>query len=300
MGGMVSGKIASFFVEKNLKEGRGLGSYSQIKKHFVICGWKRGMDKIVKDVLNYNTGQLNASEVIIITDADQHFIDGFRNTSGFEKIKIIRGESSDEKVLRRANVTKAEKVMVLASDVDDANPKEIDSKAIMTVMTIKNITKGIYVIAELLDKNYEKYLKLAGCDEILLSHEYSRILLANSSASSGMSHIVYDILDADSPAAITTKDIPREYINKTFQELSEFFSTKNKILIGVLENTGNAFQMKKEALREAQKSPDISMIVKNLQESKNIEINKPMINPSTEYVVNRHSMAIIIESREAV
>jgi len=300
VGGMVSGKIASFFVEKNLREGRGLGNYSQMKKHFVICGWKRSMDKIVNDVLLYNSENLTPSDIIIITNVDQHFIDNFRNTPGNEKVKIIKGESFNEEVLARANIKNAMKVMVLATDVGVEKPDEIDSKAIMTVMTLKNIVKGIYVIAELLDKSYEKYLKLAGCDEILLSQEYSRILLANASASSGMSHIVYDILDAQTPAAIATKKIPDSYDSKTFKELSEYFSSRKKILIGILENTGNAFTMKKEALREAQKSPDISMIVKNLKEAKDIQINRPLINPGDNYELKSHDMAIIIESREGV
>jgi voltage-gated potassium channel len=298
MSGMISGKIASFFVEKNLREGRGLNTYSKIKNHFIVCGWKMNMDKIIDDILLYNKETLLPSNIVIITNAEQHNVDNFRNKEGFDKIKIIRGESSDEGVLNRANIKKASKVMVLASDAENEKATEIDSKTIMSVMTIKNISKEVYVIAELVDKSYKKYLELAGCDEILLSHEYSRILLANSSASSGMSHIIYDILDANTSAAISTREIPENYINKPFGDLIGYFGEKNNILIGILENTGNAYTMKKEALREAQKSPDISMIVKNLKESKKIQINKPLINPSQEYVVKNHDMAIIIESRE--
>lgn len=55
--------------------------------------------------------------------------------------------------------------------------------------------------------------------------------------------------------------------------------------------------MKKEALREAQKSPDISMIVKNLKDAKEIQINRPMVNPGDEYVISKYDMAIVIESR---
>lgn len=295
--GMISGRIASFFVERNLREGRGLGKYSELRKHFIICGWKRGMEKIIKDILLYNP-ELDPADIVIICSVKQQFIDEFRQISGNEKIKIIRGDSSSEEVLRRASLRQAQKVMVLASDMDSEKPSETDSKTIMTVMTLKNITKEVYVIAELIDKNYERYLTLAGCDEILLSSEYARILLANTSSSSGMSHIVYDILDAQTPAAIATQDIPEEFLNQPFSALTGYFAEHKKILIGILENTGNAFKMKKEALREAQKNPDISMIVRNLKESKHLEINKPLINPSKDYVIKKHDMAIIIKSRE--
>ena len=40
--GVITGNIASFLVEKQLKEGRGLKGM-KLKNHFIICGWKRDM-----------------------------------------------------------------------------------------------------------------------------------------------------------------------------------------------------------------------------------------------------------------
>ena len=52
------------------------------------------------------------------------------------------------------------------------------------------------------------------------------------------------------------------------------------ILIGLLENTGNFYARKKEALNEAQKTADISRLVGNLQTVKELKANTPVLNSS--------------------
>jgi voltage-gated potassium channel len=70
----------------------------------------------------------------------------------------------------------------------------------------------------------------------------------------------------------------------------------NSILIGILENTGNIFHRKREALREAQKTPDITRLVANLQAVKELRGNQPVFNPGPDYVIKLNSRAILIRS----
>jgi voltage-gated potassium channel len=63
-----------------------------------------------------------------------------------------------------------------------------------------------------------------------------------------------------------------------------------------LENTGNFFMRKKEALEEAQKTPDISKLIDSLKMVKTLLPNLPVINPEPEYEIKKYTKAIIIES----
>ena len=47
--GMVTGRIASWLVEWKIKEGSGLATQKKTKGHFIICGWKQEMARILKD-----------------------------------------------------------------------------------------------------------------------------------------------------------------------------------------------------------------------------------------------------------
>jgi voltage-gated potassium channel len=65
-------------------------------------------------------------------------------------------------------------------------------------------------------------------------------------------------------------------------------------VIGLLENTGKIYDRKKEALSEAQKTPDISKLVENLQRVKEITPNYPVLNPGDDYIIKNNSKAIVV------
>ncbi len=70
------------------------------------------------------------------------------------------------------------------------------------------------------------------------------------------------------------------------------------LLIGILENTGSPNAMKMEALREAQKTSDVSALVTNLQNVKGLVVNRPVFMPGDDYKLQAHSRAIILERKE--
>jgi len=186
-------------------------------------------------------------------------------------------------------------VLILADTFDSGAVSEVDSKSVMTVLTIKAMAKNVYTTVELLDRKYENYLKQALCDEILFSRDFSRQMLANTTAINGMSHIIHDLL-SQTNSKLSTCGIPDEFLGKTFGQYKEAFNAfQNTILIGILENTGFPNMIKMEALREAQKTSDVSRLVNNLQKVKEIEINRPVLVPSEDYVIQKHSQAIILE-----
>ena len=168
----------------------------------------------------------------------------------------------------------------------------------MTVITVKAISKTVYVAAEILDAKFRRYLQSANCDEIILSSEYNRSLIANASAGTGLSHVVSELLNVKAEVGINTYDIPRDFIGKSFKELFDYYHRKDgSLLIGILENTGNFFIRKKDAIREAQKTPDISKLVDNLMVVKTLVANHPVINPKSDYVLQKYSRGILINGR---
>ena len=71
---------------------------------------------------------------------------------------------------------------------------------------------------------------------------------------------------------------------------------ENGILVGVLENTGNIYQRKREALRMAQRTPDLSRLIANLQDVKKLKGNHPVFNPGPDYEIKPYSRAILIQT----
>ncbi|OHD63034.1 MAG: hypothetical protein A2176_09450 [Spirochaetes bacterium RBG_13_51_14] len=294
--GVVTGNIASALVEKTMKEGRGLKDI-KLKKHFIICGWKRDMHDVLNHIMEKNKNFL-PSEFVLINTADPAEIDTLRSDRKFAHINFIHGDYIDERVLNRANLKEAARVVVFADRLVQGSVQEVDSRTVMTIITIKSISKSIYTCAEILDEKFERYLRFSNCDEIILSTEYNRSIIANASAGSGISHVISELLSVNADVSITTQDVPKKFIGKTYGELFDHYLERSRtILIGMLENTGNFYTRKTEAIREAQKTPDISKLVDNLKDVKQLVANMPVINPAPDYVIARYSRAIIIEGR---
>lgn len=268
-----------------------------LKNHFIICGWKRDMASVLSSIMEKNREFL-PSEYVLINSADPEEIENLKSDSRFSPINFIRGDYIDERVLSRANLGRAARVIVLADRLVQGSVQEVDSRTVMTIITIKSISKTIYTCAEILDEKFERYLRFSNCDEIILSSEFNRSIIANASAGSGISQVISELLNVNADVTIGTQEIPGKFIDRTYGELFDYYMGRNRtILIGILENTGNFYTRKNEAIRDAQKTPDISKLVDNLKVVKQLMANLPVINPATDYRINRYSRAIIIEGR---
>lgn len=292
---LFSANLASALTTKKIMErlrGRGTAMLQRQKGLFVICGWKKNMEGLVKNILQLNH-EITADDIVILADISEEEINKFKLDLSLTKINFVQGEYHNESVLRSVNLTGSKKIMVLADY--HGNETETDSRTVMAVITIKAIAPRAYICAEILNSNYENYLKMAMCDEIIHIKEYSRILLANASCSVGIAHIIQDLLDTETDAFLLTEKIPDQFLEKTYGEYRQYIVNNTKdTIIGILENTGTLFDMKRYAIREAQKVADMTKLVTNLNHLKKLEGNKPRLNPAADYIIPKNSMAIFI------
>ncbi len=293
---LLSGTFASVFVESNTRARRGLMDFPKLSEHIVICGWKNNMSDIVRDILQLSE-KITADKIVIVSNIDSEKIEALKELPELKKVKYIRGDYFSEDTLNRANIRDAVKAIVLADTFESSGSSEADSKTVMTVITIKAMARDLYVCAELIDKKYESYLRNAMCDEILFPRDLNRQMLAGTTITNGLANILNDLVsNLESDTHINTIAIPDQYIGTDFGSLKISMTADNsRILIGILENTGSPNKVKMEAVREAQKTPDISKLVTNLQLVKELSINKPVFIPSDDYIIQKHSRAIVIE-----
>jgi voltage-gated potassium channel len=292
--GAVTGKIASFLVDQQLKKGKGLLKLKSLQNHFIICGWKNDFENIIDGIIASNP-EFDAAEMVLINNAPSEYMEIFIDKPKYKLINYIHGDFIDEAILERAKIKTAKRALILADRSEDSNPMEIDSRTILAVMTINKLNRNIYTVAEILDENFEKYLHMSHCDEIILTRQYERSLLVNASSGTGVTHVVRDLLNINNKQKISILSLPESFIGGDFKKAFDYYlGEKKAILIGILENTGNFYARKKEALNDAQKTPDISKIVENLQKVKELKANNPVLNPGLDYIIKNNSMAIVV------
>ena len=215
--GMVTGRIASWLVEWKIKEGSGLSTQKKTKRHFVICGWKHEMSRILKDILVVNP-EFSDEDLVLVSLVDPAEVENLRAEPELRDIRFVRGDYVDETVLYRANIKQAARVLILADTSTQASVQEIDARAVMAVLTVKGLSKDIYACVEIIDSKFRRYLENVHCDEILLSREHNRILLANTASASGISHVVHELIDVER-GRLATWEVPARFVGDTFGNL---------------------------------------------------------------------------------
>ncbi|WP_407436108.1 ion channel [Treponema sp.] len=290
--GALSGKFASFLLDRQQKKDRGLLKMTKMKNHFLICGWKPNFEKILEGVLAANP-EISAEDIVLLNNAALSEIEVIQSKEKFKSINYLRGDFTDEQTLIKAQIKTAERVLILADASENYSTLEIDSRTVLAVITIKNLNPKIYCVAEINDSKFEKHLSLAHCDEIILTKDYEQNLLVQASSGKGMSHILRELISEDTESGIVLASIPDKFVGVTYGEYRRSLKTKD-ILVGILENTGNFYIRRQEALAEAQKNPDMEKIVSNLRKVKTLKSNIPVFNPDDEYIIPDSSKAIFI------
>ena len=295
--GIVTGKIASVLVERRIKEGRGLTEAHKMKGHFVVLGWKSDIPLLIQGLLDAHAG-LVPERLVLVNLAGEMANDELRGR--FAGLVYIHGDPIDPAVLARAHLANAAKVLVLADESGERTDQERDGRTVMIALNIENVAPEVYTCAEVLDRKYVDYLRLAHCDEIILSREYGRFLLVGASTSAGLSSVFHDLLDFADARSLSTVPVPDRLVGCSFGELSAHVRKETGALaIGLLENTGRPRAIKRDALRAAQKTEDVATLLENLRVVKGLVSNKPVLNPPDDYPVAPHALAIVI-GRSAV
>lgn len=290
--GALSGKFASFLFDRQQKKDRGLLKMNKIKNHFLICGWKPNFERILEGILLANP-EIPPEKIILLNNSSQNEMEKIKAHSRFKNINYIHGDFTDEDTLLKSQIKTAERALVLADNSENFSNLETDSRTVLAVITIKNLNPKIYCVAEIIDSKFEKHLSLAHCDEIILSADYGQNLLIQASSGKGMSHILRELISEENDSGILICDIPSKFVGNNYGEYRLSLNTSD-ILIGLLENTGNFYSRRKEALAEAQKNPNVEEVVNNLKKVKSLKSNLPVFAPKDDYIIPKNAKAIFI------
>ncbi|MHC5537782.1 potassium channel family protein [Singulisphaera rosea] len=221
LAGLFTGTVASILVENQLR--RRDVSHFEMDDHLVLCNWgPRGLawirevhSKIIQD---------KRPVVIIHDDTEQIDLPDKQDDAAFNDVYIVRGDPTNEVILRRARVSTAHSVVVL---LDDRQGDYADGKSILTCIAIRDITKGSglpNIAVECRNPENRHRLLRAGADEIISSDELGLRLLARTAIYHGMTRVYQELLTVGRDAnEMYLFPIPEELVGRDFVEISSMF-----------------------------------------------------------------------------
>lgn len=221
LAGLFTGTVASILVEHQLRR-RDVSHY-EMDDHLVLCNWgPRGLawirevhSKIIQD---------KRPVVIIHDETEQIDLPDKQDDAAFNDVYIVKGDPTNEIILRRARVTTAHSVVIL---VDERQGDYADGKSILTCLAIRDLCKGSQqpnVAVECRNPENRHRLLKAGADEIISSDELGLRLLARTAIYHGMTRVYQELLTVGRDAnEMYLYPVPQELIGRDFVEISSMF-----------------------------------------------------------------------------
>jgi voltage-gated potassium channel len=292
---LLSGTIASIFVDKKIREGKGLEDVN-VKNHIVICGWNQNTENIISCLITLR-GSLKES-IVLINEMDPEQFQSLKIKYPDIDLRFVRGDYTNENVLKRASVNNAKAALILLDTTGKSTLANVDERTIIAVLAIKSLNPDIFTSAELANATNEQHLRRADVDDIIVNGEFNGFILASSTVSPGVPYLIKELLSLKGKNSIMQIEIPAAFIGKTFYELSEYFAKNNKgILIGILS------EEKKMTLDDilSDDSSGIDAFIKRKFQEAEIDLleeekeeMKIKINPGADYCLKDTDWAFVI------
>ncbi len=229
--GILTASIATIFIENRLMENKGMKA-TDVAGHFIICGWNYRGEEIVRELRR--DPKSRDAYIVVLAEIDEKPMDD-------DKLWFIRGEVNRE-TLDKANLSKAEAVIVLADDkLSDAYSK--DAKTILHTMAIKKRCPEIYVCVELMDQKNLEHCEMVGADEIIVTGEISTNLLVQASLDHGVTRVVSDLVSNRHGMELYKIKVPAELAGKSFFDvMCEMKKTHGVLCVAAEDESGRQFQ----------------------------------------------------------
>jgi voltage-gated potassium channel len=292
----LSGTIASILVDRKIREGKGLQEVN-LRSHAVICGWNATAERILEGLGHlYRGGQRG---VVLVNEMDPEAFQGLSARHPDMDLRFVRGDFSNEKVLRRASIQTAKTAIILA-DTAARSGAAIgpDERTILTALAVKALNSEVNTVAEVIDGENEQHLRRANVDEILVNGEFNGFLLSSAAVAPAIPLVTKELLSFESPNFLKQVAVPMGYVGKTFGELSEhFMSSGAGVLIGLLSEE-NKMSLD-DILSEGSSAIDAFIKQKFAEAELDVfegerEELRIRLNPGRDYVIRDNEAAFVI------
>jgi voltage-gated potassium channel len=222
--GMFTASIASIFVEKKLKEDRGMHTYD-FSNHIIICTWHHGTPEIIKE-LRSDT-RIADSPIVLLAELETKPIND-------PNLYFIKGAVSEEN-LKKANIEKAQTVIILGDDKLEANAR--DAKVVLSTLTVEDINPNVYTIVELVNENNARHCQRAKADEIIVGSEFSCRLISRAATDHGISKVISELLSSRKGEDIYKVRVPKILADKPFLEVFTYMKKENGSIVLAIQES---------------------------------------------------------------
>jgi len=295
---IITATISSIFIEKKIKEGKGLEAVKE-KGHIIICGWNEYGEKVIDGLVHGGKGA--SSKIVLVSELERDDVQTIQYRYKDHDLHFVRGNFVKEDVLARANLQRAASVIILA-DVSGGNRiQNADERTIFGCMAVKSMASKIRLCAELINEENREHLRRTNVDEIIIRGESAGFLLAKSALSPGVTDTIRLLLNNKDENKLWRIQVPQKFIDKTFGELSSHMREKYGALTMAVIREEEKISLD-DILSDDSTFID-QFIKRKFEESGKDFFGKRddiavTLNPSDDFALSRHDWIVIISKEK--
>ncbi|MBI5969288.1 MAG: NAD-binding protein [Deltaproteobacteria bacterium] len=291
---LVTATVASVFVEKKIREGKGLETV-KFRDHVVLCGWNNHAEEVIEGLLR--SMPVKKLSLVLVNELSEEEVETLKYKYQPHDFKFLRGDFAHEDVLARANIAQARSAIILADTSGQHSLEKADERTIIGTLAIKSLAPEVETCAELLNPENRQHLRRASVDEIVVRGEHIGNLIASATASPGLPRVIFSLLSPEEENNLWKVEIPSRFIGKTVADLSAYFKKEHKALLIALlrERKGLAL----ESILTDDYSAIDQFIKRKFEEAEKDYLGKKdrivvTLNPADDVILAEDDSAVVI------
>ena len=201
---IISGEINKYFKTRRI-----MGAIEKLNAHVIICGYGRNGQQAA-ETLGYH-----GLQYVVIENDNKRVEDALAE---FPELLIVHGDSTDDDVLRKAGISKAQ-ALICALPVDAQN--------VFIVLSARSLNPDIQIISRASDSNTYPKLKKAGANSVIMPDKIGGTHMATLVSKPDVIEFI-DYLSGEEGEAIHIESVSYDQIPEGIRghSLSEIMSWK--------------------------------------------------------------------------
>lgn len=229
--GMVTAELVSILVGKFSRKGKPVLKpiNGEMENHIVILGKNSHLDYIIRQVFTAFSGDYYILVVSRIADEINITI-----PEVYKRVVVVPGDPLHPEVLKKADIDKAARVIVLPEGRADDDYAVIDNKSLMKTIAVNSLNPDVPITIQLGCSKTLKYTEILENSDFIVSSSYMEKLISQGVLNPGVTQI-YRSLMTFSPDSNEFYKIrmPRCFEGKDFNDAQRYFFENEQSIIPV-------------------------------------------------------------------
>ena len=200
---LLTGVFSAFMVKRirlNMK-GNPM-ELEELEDHIIICGWNRSGHLIVEEFQSEDTQKDKPIVIIAEREKEPHLNWSIVKP---EMIYFLNADYTQISALKRCSVEKASIAILLADKSIERTDQDRDARTVLAAMIIEKLNSDIFTCVELLNRDNETHLRMAGVEDVIVTNEYAGTIIASASRNKGgIVPVINEILPPNSEISFTS------------------------------------------------------------------------------------------------